>query len=94
MAGFKKVSGRDAGNIKVYALSTCGWCKKTKAFLNDHNIGYAYVDVDTLSEDERETVRKEHMRHNPNGSFPTIVINDDKCIVGYDEDALEELVED
>lgn len=94
MADFKKVSGRDIGAIKVYALSTCGWCKRTKAFLSDHNVGYAYIDMDKLSEEEIKAVRKEQLRHNPSGSYPTIVIGEDKCIIGYDENALSRLVEE
>ena len=93
MADFTKVSGRDIGAVKVYALSTCGWCKRAKAYLSDHNVGYAYIDVDRLSEDELQAVRKEQLRHNPSGSFPTIVIGEEKCIIGFDENALSKLVE-
>lgn len=93
MAKFIKVSGKDIGSIKLYALSTCGWCKKTKAFLNDKGISYVYTDVDKLNDNELADVRKEQLLHNPSGSFPTIVINDDQCIVGFDKEALDALVE-
>lgn len=92
MADFIKVSGRDIGDIKIYTLSTCGWCKKTKAFLNDNGIKYAYIDVDKLEGKETDIVRREQMKFNKSGSFPTIVINDKDCIIGYDEDALRALI--
>jgi len=92
MADFIKVSGRDIGDIKIYTLSTCGWCKKTKAFLNDNGIKYAYIDVDKLEGNETDIVRREQMKFNKSGSFPTIVINDKDCIIGYDEDALRALI--
>ena len=92
MAEFTHVDGKDLGNIKMYALSTCGWCKKTKAFLNDHNVKYAYIDVDLLPMEEMEHIRTEQLKHNPSGSFPTIVIDQEKCIVGFDEQQLLELV--
>lgn len=90
MAQFTEVDGRDIGDIRIYALSTCGWCRKTKNFLKEHNIRYSYIDVDRLSPEEAEPVRKQQMKHNPAGSFPTIVV-DGSCIVGYDEARLTEL---
>jgi len=92
MAEFIKVSGRDIGDIKIYTLSTCGWCKKTKAFLNENGIKYAYIDVDKLEGNETDMIRREQMKFNKSGSFPTIVINDKDCIIGYDEDALRALI--
>jgi glutaredoxin len=92
MADFIKVSGRDIGDIKIYTLSTCGWCKKTKAFLNENGIKYAYIDVDKLEGNETDMIRREQMKFNKSGSFPTIVINDKDCIIGYDEDALRALI--
>ncbi len=85
---FTQVDGQDYGDIKIYALSTCGWCKKAKAYLKERGIKYAYVDVDKLDGDERKLARDEQMRFNPGGSFPTIVIDGKDCIVGYDEERL------
>ncbi len=87
---FTQVDGRDFGDVRIYTLSTCGWCKKTKTYLNSHGVKYAYVDVDLLSGAEKEAVRKEQLRFNPNGSFPTIVIDGSDCIVGYDEERLSD----
>jgi len=86
---FKQVDGKDYGDIKIYALSTCGWCKKAKAYLNEKGIKYAYVDVDQLEGAERKQARAEQERFNPSGSFPTIVIDGKDCIVGYDEERLD-----
>ncbi len=92
MADFTKVEGRDIGDIKVFALSTCGWCKKTKTYLKDHGIKFSYIDVDQLVGDELSPVREQQLKFNPNGSFPTIVVADKDCIIGYDEDALRKLI--
>jgi len=91
MAQFIEIDGRDIGEIRIYALSTCGWCKKTKNFFNENKIKYAYIDVDRLDPNETEPVRKEQLKHNPAGSFPTIVV-DGAAIIGYDEEKLAELV--
>lgn len=92
MAEYTHVSGKDFGNIRMYTLSTCGWCKKTKAFMKEHNVEFSYIDVDLLAPDEQEAIRKEQIGYNPAGSYPTIVIDSDYCIVGYDELKLKRLI--
>ncbi len=85
-----EVPGRDMGDIMLYTLSTCVWCKKTKALLGELGVGYRYVDVDLLSGAEREKAMREMARWNPGGSFPTIVLHNQRCVVGYNEAALRE----
>jgi glutaredoxin-like protein NrdH len=86
------VPGKNAGSIMLYALSTCGWCKKTKELLNNMGVEYDYIFVDLLQDGERETVIKELEKWNPRHSFPTLVINNDKCIIGYNEDEIREVI--
>lgn len=86
------VAGRSLGNIKIYTLSTCGWCKKTKNFLNNHNVAYSYIDVDLVPEDERDQVVREQKKFNPAGSYPTIVLDNGRTIIGFDEPSLLKLV--
>ena len=84
------VPGKNKGKVMLYALSTCGWCRKTKKLFDKMGIEYDYTDVDLLQEEEKESARKEVMRWNPRGSFPTVVFNDKICVVGYDEQKLKE----
>ena len=84
------VEGRNAGKVMLYALSTCVWCKKTRALLEDLGIEFDYVYVDLLSGDEEESAVKEIEKYNPDGAMPTLVINDDKCIIGFQEDEIRE----
>jgi len=88
----KHVDGKDKGKIMLYALSTCVWCKKTKRFLNDRGVAYDYIDVDLCGEEEKEKIKKEIMQWNPRCSFPTIVINDNQGITGFDERKLREAI--
>jgi len=80
----KQIKGKNKGDIVLYALSTCGWCRKTKDLLRELGVAYKFVDVDLLEGKERAAIMEEVERWNPQCSFPTIVINN-KCIVGYDE---------
>ncbi|MCJ7507421.1 MAG: glutaredoxin family protein [candidate division Zixibacteria bacterium] len=86
----KHVSGTKKGDILMFALSTCVWCKKTKTFLKELGVDYDYVDVDLLGEDEREEAQREMQRWNPSVSFPTVVIDNKDCIVGYRPEELKE----
>jgi glutaredoxin len=88
----KHVDGEDRGKVMVYALSTCGWCKKTKTLLNDMNVEYDYADVDLLNANDRESALDIIRKWNPSCSFPSVVINDAQCIVGYDEKKIREVL--
>jgi glutaredoxin-like protein NrdH len=80
------VDGKPKGKVMLYALSTCGWCKKTKALLNELGVEYDYIDVDLLKGNEQKTAIEEIQKFNPDSNFPTMVINNSKCIVGFKED--------
>jgi len=86
------IAGKKKGKIMLYALSTCVWCKKTKQLLDELGVEYSYIFMDTLDEKERETIIKELSKWNPRRSFPTMVINDTDCIVGFKEDEIKSKV--
>lgn len=88
----KHVEGEKKGKIMLYAISTCVWCKKTKRLLNSLNIDYHYVDVDLLDEEDKEKVKEEVKKWNSLSSFPTLVIDDEECVVGYDEEEIKEKI--
>ena len=85
------VDGADKGSVRLFALSTCIWCRKTKKLLDSLNIAYDYIYVDTLKGKEKEEVMDEVERWNPRCSFPTLVYNDEKCITGFKEEEIKEL---
>ena len=84
------VTGKKAGDIMLYALSTCGWCRKTRELLQELGVEYSYEYVDNLEGDERQKVMKTVEKWNPSCSFPTLVLNNKKCIVGYNPDAIKQ----
>lgn len=90
----KHVEGRDRGKIMVYALSTCMWCRKTKNLLDKLGVAYSFVDVDLLDAYEKERVKVEVKRWNPQGSYPTIVVGEERCICGFDETEIRRAVGD
>ncbi len=84
------VEGRNAGHVMFYGLSTCGWCARTKKLLDEIGVDYYFQYVDQLPEEDREKALEEVRQWNPKGSFPTLVIDDKKCIVGYQEEEIQE----
>jgi glutaredoxin-like protein NrdH len=89
--GVEHVSGKKKGTVMLYALSTCGWCKRTKELLREIGVEFDFTYVDLLEGKEQDTAMDNVERFNPSGSFPTLVINDKKCIVGFKEQEIREV---
>ena len=87
--GIEHINGKNKGEVMLYALSTCGWCSKTKELLRELCIEFDYTYVDLLEGKEHDDVMNVVERFNPAGSFPTLVINDKKCIIGFREQDLD-----
>ncbi len=88
----QRVEGKNHGSIKLFTLSTCVWCKKTKGLLKEMDVGYEYVDVDLLEGEERERTMQDLRAVNPRCSFPLLVVNG-QCIVGYEEAKIKEALQ-
>ena len=84
------VKGVKKAEIMLYTLSTCIWCKKTKQLLNDLGVEYNYIDVDTLTAEDKEKLTVEIEKWNAAVSFPTLVINNKEAILGYQPDDIRE----
>lgn len=89
----KHIAGKNVAKVMLYTLSTCVWCKKTKALLSDLGVEYDYLDVDLLAGPEKEAATNTIKKYNPECSFPTLVINDQKCIVGFKEADIRKALE-
>ena len=76
--------------VKLYALSTCAWCKKTKKFLDDNGIEYDLTYVDLLEGEEKKQAIQEVREWNPRRSFPTVVIDEAKSVAGFKPELLKE----
>ena len=88
----EQITGEDKGKIFLYTLSTCAWCRKMKRWLNDNGLEYSYVDVDLAPDTEQDGIMDDVRKWNPSCSFPTVVVNDEECLSGYDPEKLEELL--
>ena len=77
-------------HVKIFTLSTCGWCKKTKALLKSLDVEYEYVDVDTLTGNDYTEASEEIKNFNPHRTYPTIIIDHGKHVIrGFNDDEIK-----
>jgi glutaredoxin len=77
--------------VKMYTLSTCPWCMKTKKFFRDNQIPFEYTDYDLASEADQKKLMKELTSLGSTGSFPVVII-EQQVIIGYNPDAYRQLL--
>lgn len=90
MSDSKQETVENKSKVLLYALSTCIWCRKTKKLLDELGVAYDFIDVDLLSGQDSQKIQQEVERWNPSGSFPTLVINNAKCIIGFEEEQIRQ----
>ena len=74
-------------HVTMYTTPSCVYCKKTKAFFQEHGITYMEKDVSTDSAAVEEMVQK-------SGQMGVPVIDiDGAIIIGFDEGALREALQ-
>jgi glutaredoxin-like protein NrdH len=80
--------------VKGYFLSTCGWCRKTKRFLDENEVNYEYEYVDLLGPGDKARALSEVSQYNPRKSFPTVVVSngETQIVIGFKEDRLREVL--
>jgi len=77
--------------VKLYALSTCPYCRMTKKFLDETGVEYEFTEVDLLEGQEREDAVAKVRELSGGASFPVVVV-DDEVIVGFNKKRLKELL--
>jgi len=78
-------------SVELYTLSTCPWCRKAKAYLDDRRVNYSYIDYDLADEVTQARIQEE-MLARAAGAFPFAKIGDD-FIVGYNPEAYARLLD-
>jgi glutaredoxin len=77
--------------VKLYALSTCPYCRMTKKYLEDHGTKYDLVEVDKLEGEERQKAVDEVKRISGGSSFPVLLV-DDKHVTGFNKSGIADLL--
>ena len=78
--------------VKVFALTTCPYCRMARTYLDENDVEYDVVEVDLLTGDERSAVIAEVEDLSGGRSFPVIIV-DDETIVGFNKKRMKELLD-
>lgn len=84
---YTEVEGSDRRHdVEVYALSTCGFCKRALSFLKEKGIAYRYVHVDQVPVETKNRAKQELAdKFKEHISFPFAVIDGTSTLVGFIE---------
>lgn len=92
---FQKIKGTlYKGDVKLFGLSTCAFCKRAILFLEENNINYNLVFMDKINpklkakakaKEEFQIIFKERM------SLPTLVVNESDYQIGFIRIAWEKM---
>ncbi len=91
--------GRVPGRLPVrhrasfYGLSTCVWCRKARRLLEEMGVPFEFTYVDLLDGDERESALAELSSFGRGETFPTLVIDDTSCVIGFKPDEIRRALE-
>lgn len=82
---FTEVSGSyNKHDVLIFALSTCGFCKKAMEFLDDNSIGYKYLYADKISAEKRSILKEQYKKQYGNRLlYPTAVIDGKNILNGF-----------
>jgi glutaredoxin-like protein NrdH len=81
----------DDRKVEFFGISTCGWCRKTREWLDSHNVLYHVIYLDQVSGEEKENAKARVMKYVERISVPIIIVNEgEKVIQGYKPEEYEE----
>ncbi|MFZ2780935.1 MAG: glutaredoxin family protein [Rectinemataceae bacterium] len=81
-----KEGPRTDRDITVYALSTCGFCKRAFAFLDHKGFRYRYLYMDQIPVDTKNEIKAElKATFNEYVAFPFVVLDGKSHLVGFIE---------
>lgn len=75
-------------SVQFFGLSTCIHCKHAREYLEKHQVPFELHYVDLAEGNERASLLEKVRAFNPNISFPTIVIDNAKVVVGFQPETL------
>jgi glutaredoxin len=76
--------------ILIYGLSTCPWCRKTKALFTKSGVPFEYVDYDLADEPTQAKIMTELDAAGANG-FPFVKVGSD-IVLGYQPERFAQLL--
>lgn len=84
---YKLVPGRKKEKkLRIFALSTCAFCKKAMKYLEEREFEFQYVYLDQLDFDLKREVKQElKSRYENVPVFPILTVDDADAVSGFVE---------
>ncbi len=79
------------GHNTLYALSTCVHCRNAQKMLAEQGIQFDCIYVDLLEGAARSQVVEDVRKINPRLSFPTMLCENGKVLVGVSREDIKEV---
>jgi len=85
---FTRVDGSKKDKDLVFlGLSTCGFCKRARTFLEEEDYAYSYVDIDKLDREIRLRLKDDvKKRFTDDFLYPMLIIDDADYVKGFKKD--------
>jgi predicted RND superfamily exporter protein/glutaredoxin len=80
-----------AGRVVVYATSYCPSCRLVRRFLSERGVPFAWIELDTLPQGDRERIARELVAASGADDLPVTKV-EDRYAVGFDPAKLAELL--
>ncbi len=80
--------------LKLYALSTCAFCRRAIEFLKSHEFEFDYIYLDKIDVETKREIKanlKEKYKNLP--VFPVLTIKDEEAISGFREEEYRKALE-
>jgi glutaredoxin-like protein NrdH len=89
-----KVEGNNRKHkVLLYAISTCGWCRRAKNTLKELDVEYEYIDIDLCSTEDRQQIRQDIQSRGGRLAYPTIIVDNKILLTGPSREDLKEALE-
>ncbi len=76
--------------LKMYALSTCPWCKKAKKYFERKGVTYDYTDYDLADQKTQKRIERDMRKVGADG-FPLVKLGKE-IVQGYYPERYKELL--
>ena len=80
-------------DLTLLSLSTCGFCGSAQKYLDERGLAYRVLELDHIPVEDKTQIKSEFRdKFGRRPSFPTLVIEGDRFLVGFIKDHWNEEV--
>lgn len=71
-------------DLTLLSLSTCGFCSSARKYLDGRGLAFRFLELDNLPPEQKAEIKSEfRTRFGRRPSFPSLVINGERFLVGF-----------